>query len=259
MKFNHKVIGKGPKIIMLHGWAKSASLESFDELQRNLAKKGFEVWTIDLPGFGKTPKAPDSWGTEDFAREIATFIEETVLANNPKSSQSITDKNKFYLLGHSFGGSLTAYIAAHLEPKPEKIILCASAGLRYKTLKAKLLLPFAKAFKLLRRILPEDLYQNARKNIYYYFIGERDYVDTADKKEQFVRITNTDLTETFKKIKTPTLIIWGKDDKITPLSMGEKINELITGSEIKIIEGKHGIPITKAKEVAALTAEFLKN
>ncbi|MBD3280062.1 alpha/beta fold hydrolase [Candidatus Dojkabacteria bacterium] len=237
---------KSPKkIVLLHGWAKTASSKSFEALQKELAKEGFESWAVDLPGFGDSPEAPEHYGIPEYAEEVARFVEE-----------EIRDE-EYYLFGHSFGGSLSAHIAAYLDPKPKAIILCNSAGIRYKTLKAKIALPFAKAFKSIKSILPKDFYNTLRRNIYYYFIRERDYVDTSDKKEQFVRVTNDDITETFKEVKLPTLIIWGRDDKVTPLSMGEKIHSLVEDSEMEVIEGRHGIPITKATEVAELIGKFI--
>ncbi|MBN1331577.1 alpha/beta hydrolase [Candidatus Dojkabacteria bacterium] len=250
LNFTHKKpenAKSATKIVLLHGWAKTASSESLTSLQDELVNKGFEVWAIDLPGFGKSPEAPDNYGITEYANEVLDFIEENVTE----------ESGDYYLFGHSFGGSLSAYIAANLEPRPGAIILCNSAGIRYKTLKAKIALPFAKAFKSLKAILPRKFYNGIRKNIYYYLIRERDYVDTADKKEQFVRVTNEDIAESFKRIALPTLIIWGKNDKITPLAMGEKIHSLIPNSKMKIIEGRHGIPMTKPEEIAEYISEFI--
>lgn len=253
MKFKYTVKGskKGEKVVLIHGWAKNASIKSLAPLQKMLTDDGFRVWNIELPGFGESKRAPDDWGTPEFAKEIAKFIKVEVLNN---------DKNEeYYLFGHSFGGSLTAYIAANLTPKPDKIILCSSAGLRYKTVKAWVLLPISKIAKIVLWIFPYSFQEKLRKNLYYYIIRERDYIDTADRKEQFIRITNYDMTQIFKKVKTPTLIIWGDVDKVTPLKMGKKINSLIPGSKLEVINGRHGIPITKVEKVAGLVEKFLQN
>jgi pimeloyl-ACP methyl ester carboxylesterase len=254
MQLDYTVKGKfnGSKIVLVHGWAKTASIDSLAPLQKELVEKGFRVWNIELPGFGNSKNAPSDWGTGEFAKEVAKFIKTNV--TNGKSAQ-------YYLFGHSFGGSLTAYITANLWPKPEKIILCSSAGLRYKTPKALILMPIAKAAKLPLYLLPSTLREKVKKGFYYYLLRERDYIDSSvskAKKEQFIRVTNQDLKEIFKKIKTPTLIIWGRQDKITPLKMGIKINKLIKSSKLKIIEGRHGIPITRTKKVANLVEKFLE-
>jgi len=265
MQLNYTVKGKssGKKIVLIHGWAKTASIESLEPLQNELAENGFRVWNVELPGFGSSKNAPADWGTSEFAKEVAKFIKTNVTKGKTESKGKKQNNStaEYYLFGHSFGGSLTAYITANLWPKPEKIILCSSAGLRYKTPKALIAMPIAKAAKLPLSMLPGSLRERVKKGLYYYLLRERDYVDSSTskaKKEQFIRVTNQDLKETFKRIKTPTLIIWGRQDKITPLKMGLKINKLIEDSELKVIDGRHGIPITKTEKVANFIDKFLK-
>ena len=38
------------------------------------------------------------------------------------------------------------------------------------------------------------------------------------------------------RIKAPTLLIWGKEDTVTPKFVGEKFNELIENSQLFIVE-----------------------
>lgn len=246
MKLNYTVKGQGEKIVLVHGWAKTANINSLSKLQEELAEIGYEAINIELPGFGESEAPPENWGTPEFSRYVAEHISKLV------------GNDKYYLFGHSFGGSIAAYISTNLSPKPKKIILCSSAGLRYKTLKAKLLFPIAKIMKVTIKILPDSLGRKFKKTIYYYIIRERDYIDSEGKQEQFRKVVNQDLTEEFKKIDVPTLIVWGKADKITPLSMGEKLHTLIKGSELEVIEGRHGIPLTAPAEVAGLINKFIK-
>ncbi len=246
MKLRYTIEGQGEKIVLIHGWAKNASIKSLQNLQKELAVLGYQAINLELPGFGESPQAPSDWGIAEFSQYVTDQIRKLIGNDN------------YYLFGHSFGGSITAYISALLTSKPNKIILCSSAGLRYRSLKAKLLFPVAKVLKLPLKILPENLAQNLRKNIYYYIIRERDYIDSQAKQAQFQKVVNQDLTEEFKKINIPTLIIWGKDDKITPVSMAKQLNSLIPGSELKIIQGRHGIPLTSPQKVAQLINDFIK-
>lgn len=259
MQLKYTVKGKptGKEIVLIHGWAKTASIKSLEPLQSELAEKGFRVWNLELPGFGGSEKAPDSWGTPEFAKEVARFIKNKVLEKPGKKHSG--RNSEYYLFGHSFGGSLATFIAANLEPKPKKLILCSTAGLRYRTLKAWAVLPFSKLGKLILFPLPKKLKLKIKKGIYYYVIRERDYIDTNDKKEQFQRVTRFDMKEIFKKVSIPTLILWGKEDKITPLKMGTKINKLIDSSDLQIVEGRHGIPFTKTNELAQLIEKFIGN
>ena len=73
-----------------------------------------------------------------------------------------------------------------------------------------------------------------------------------------LNLINLNLTEVLRKIKVPTLVIWGQDDKITPLSDGKLIHQLIKNSKLKIIDNaKHSPQFTHPKEVAEIINEYL--
>jgi pimeloyl-ACP methyl ester carboxylesterase len=59
-------------------------------------------------------------------------------------------------------------------------------------------------------------------------------------------------------IKQPTLIIWGREDLLTPLAMGERFKKDIQGSELVIIEKCGHVPqLEKAAEFNAALMKFL--
>ena len=60
------------------------------------------------------------------------------------------------------------------------------------------------------------------------------------------------------KIKHPTLIIWGREDGLTQLSMGERFNKAIAGSQLFIIEKCGHVPqLEKPAEFNTALAKFL--
>jgi pimeloyl-ACP methyl ester carboxylesterase len=59
-------------------------------------------------------------------------------------------------------------------------------------------------------------------------------------------------------IKHPTLIIWGREDGLTPLAMGQRFNKEIAGSQLLIIEKCGHVPqLEKAAEFNAGLMKFL--
>ena len=57
----------------------------------------------------------------------------------------------------------------------------------------------------------------------------------------------------------PTLIVWGQDDAIVPLSAGELYHSSIPGSELVVLEQcGHRPDIEKPPEVAEIITRFLK-
>ena len=61
-------------------------------------------------------------------------------------------------------------------------------------------------------------------------------------------------------ITVPTLIIWGRQDKIIPLRVGELLHEAIPNSTLKVIDQCGHIPEEeKPEETIALVLEFLES
>jgi pimeloyl-ACP methyl ester carboxylesterase len=89
------------------------------------------------------------------------------------------------------------------------------------------------------------------KNFLYYLAGEGDYQKaTPNMKLSMINLSHHDLTPFLEKITIPTLIIWGKDDKITPITDGQIMQKLIKNSKLKVIEGaKHSPFFTHPEEV----------
>jgi pimeloyl-ACP methyl ester carboxylesterase len=60
---------------------------------------------------------------------------------------------------------------------------------------------------------------------------------SGTKLEKILRkVVVYDQTEQLKKIKAPTLLIWGENDENVPLRIAREMNSLIKNSDLKIIE-----------------------
>jgi len=54
-------------------------------------------------------------------------------------------------------------------------------------------------------------------------------------------------------IKAPTLLVWGEEDRIVPLSSGQRYQSLIPGSRLEVVKGAgHFVEYEKPKELASL-------
>jgi pimeloyl-ACP methyl ester carboxylesterase len=68
-----------------------------------------------------------------------------------------------------------------------------------------------------------------------------------------------DITARLATIKTPTLIVAGRDDTITPVAQSEDLHKGITGSQLVVIEDAgHSVPNEKPAEFNAAVTEFLR-
>ncbi len=217
-----RIAGEGSPFLILHGWGRG--LISWIEIQDKLSKY-FKVIALDLPGFGKSDMPPKGWEVGDYTRFVLEFVKELNI-------------DKFYLLGHSFGGSIAIKLAVQSPEKIQRLILVDSAGRRpRKSFSKKILTPTLSIFKIFS-LLPG--YQLLRKSFYKFILRTTDYLKAEGvMKETFKKVIAEDLSYLWGKINLPTLIIWGKKDKATPLRDAYSINANVKNSILKIFNCGH--------------------
>ncbi|MFI3229735.1 MAG: alpha/beta hydrolase [Bacillota bacterium] len=209
-------MGAGQPIIFLHGWG--GNKDSMCNLSLPLQNE-FCTISVDLFGFGETEHPTYPLNVADYALAIVELITELQLKD-------------VIIVGHSFGGRVAIYIAANYGFLVEKLILISSAGLipkrglRYKisTLNYK----FRRKFNM-----PVDM------------CGSSDYrALSGNIKRTFVNVINYNQRDMLNHILCPTLILWGKLDRETPLYMAKIINKSIKKSELFVFgEGGHFVYI----------------
>lgn len=215
-------------IIFLHGWkSESKHLKPIYENLKNFI-------AIDLPGFGKSDLPLTVWSTDEYAEFLKSFLEKLEIKNP-------------ILVGHSFGGAvIIKYLANGGSAK--KIILIASAGIRKKNAKIYFYNAVAKIFKLPFYLPGLNLIEKKIRRAFYEVIDSTDYIEAGVLTESYKKIIRDDLGKEMKKINTPTTLIWGEDDKATPLANARKMNELINGSKLEVIKNAGHFVFLENKE-----------
>lgn len=103
-------LGKGPDLVMLHGWAMHGGF--FESVTNQLAQD-FCVHVVDIPGHGKSRTYPEPYSIENLASEILQNLSPLL------SGQAIW-------LGWSLGGSIATWVAAQEDNNVSAVILVAS-------------------------------------------------------------------------------------------------------------------------------------
>ncbi|MDD2962093.1 MAG: alpha/beta hydrolase [Muribaculaceae bacterium] len=221
IKINYTVCGEGSPVVLMHGWG--CNLTTLASIE-NYLLPSFKVINIDFPGFGKSEEPKEIWSVEDYT----LMTEQLLAAENVKSP---------IMLGHSFGGRVGIIYASRNEVK--KLILVDAAGVKprrtfnyyrkvysYKMIKHFLLLVFGKekGEKMLDR--------------YRGKVGSSDYNSSTSKMRAIMsKVVNQDLKSLMPKIKCPTLLIWGEEDKATPLSDAKIMEQLIPNAGLVSFPG----------------------
>lgn len=222
--YNYSMVKEN--LVFLPGWTKKK--EDYHELCELLSKK-YKVYALDLPGFGG-PKLKKPYSLLDYAEYVINFLEKTKL-------------KKVLLAGHSNGGRIALKIALTRPDLVSQLILIDSGGIERKNILIKAI-KVIKSIKIIKLVTPDFL-----RNIF----GSEDYLKAKENlRKTLVNIVEENLEPELAKIKTKTLIIWGRDDHTTPLWQGKLMHQLIKNSQLRIIDGDHGVPYRKAAEVAKI-------
>ena len=220
-------------VVLLHGWGQN--IEMMKPVGDNLTD--YDVIIIDFPGHGKSEEPKEKWDLIDFTNMIHELLK-SLNIDNP------------ILIGHSFGGKISLLYASMYQTK--KLILFGSPfkvkknpnSLKVKTLKKLKQIPGL-----------NKLAETMKKHI-----GSTDYRNASPMmRDILVKHVNTDITENVKKIKCPTIIIWGTNDIAVPIEDAYELETLINDSAvIQYEECTHYAYLERINQTVSIIRNFIK-
>lgn len=240
--------GGRENVIILHGW--TYSTDKWEPFVKLLKQKGINPTLLKIPGL--TEKLDKVWELDDYVEWLKNKIESQ---NNNLTIKQYN--NKVILIGHSNGGRIAVNFAIKYPQKLDRLILINSAGIFHNDLviKAKRFV-----FKNIAKIGKKLNTSEKLRNLLYKVVGESDYKNADPLMRQtMINLINSDKSLSLDKITVKTLIIWGENDKITPLTDGKIMNRLIKNSKLYVIKGaRHSPQFTHADEVVEVILKTLK-
>jgi pimeloyl-ACP methyl ester carboxylesterase len=264
VELNHKIYGTGNPVLCLHGFG--ASLYSWRNFVTPLSQD-YQLILIDLKGAGNSPKPPDShYSTQDHADLIYKFILDHDLKN-------------LTLVGNSFGGALSLLLSIMLlEKQPGRlralIVIDPGAYKQYipgyvKILGVPLLgaaavylIPARCMAKSILKLAYYDPKKITEEQIAAYAApialpgGKHALLETG---KQIIPPNIDELTAKYKDISVPTLIIWGRQDKIISPDAGVLLDQAIPNSTLNWIDECGHVPQEERPEATVpLVLSFLQ-
>lgn len=224
-------------IYILHGW--SYSLNKWKPFVEELKKQGFKPILLQVPGL--TKESHRVWTLNSYVEWL---------------KKELKKEEKIILVGHSNGGRISLAFSLQYPEKVSDLILIDSAGIYHNNL---LLLAKRLVFKNLAKVGKRFTSSQRLKSLLYKLARTEDYKNATPHMQQtLIHLLQADKDLAIDKIKTPTFLIWGKNDKVTPLSDGRLMNKLIKNSKLFIIDGaRHSPQFTHPKEVAEIIVQAL--
>ncbi len=232
--------GEGEVLLLLHGLF--GALSNFQGII-NYFRKDYNVVVPMLPIFEMPIRQVSVSGLVD---HVAEFVE-------------YKNFEKVHVLGNSLGGHITLLYTLANASKVESVTLTGSSGLFENSLGSTF--PKRGDYNFIKTKTEATFFNPA--------VATKELIDEVydivNDRNKAIRIVATaktavrhNLSDKLHQIKAPTLLIWGREDTVTPAFVGEKFNELIEGSKLAFVEEcGHAPMMEKPQEFNDILESFL--
>jgi pimeloyl-ACP methyl ester carboxylesterase len=242
-----------PAIILLHG--SNSQLQTWDEWTQRLKDK-YRIIRLDLPGHGITGPDPK----DDYSAAASISVIERLAANR--------GIKKFTLGGNSMGGGISyAYALVHPD-KLDGLILVDAAGAPDSSKKklpigfrimqmplinklATVITPRSIIEKSLRAsVSRSDYITDAEVDLYWNMLRRPGNRDATVKR--FAQYANRNRNpKPAENLSIPTLILWGDEDKLIPVSAFSWFEKQFPDHLTHIYKGTGHLPMQEVAEQSA--------
>lgn len=254
---DHRVVysegGHGGPVVLIHGFG--ASADSWNRFAKPLTKR-YHVIAPDLPGWGASARIEAaSYGYPAQLERLRQFLSQLKLG-------------RVHLVGHSMGGFIASAYAAHypdevitlglitphgmVEPEPSELARDVAKGDNWLVASSR------KEFdRLLNNVFAKRPY--APEAVLSY-LADHAVRNSAKSRLIFeeMQTNNPPLADLLPAVKSPTLIVWGDQDRVLHVSSADLFRQGIRNSELLIIRGSGHMPLVEnARQCAAAWLAFV--
>lgn len=253
--FDH---GSGSALLLIHGM-----FGDYLDWEPVLAplSKCHRVIALDLPGFGRSDKPARTYSEAFLVETLDHFLEFLRL-------RVVT------VIGNSFGGLVSILYALHHPERVERLVLVDSGGFEEYSETQKIFKQERFSTARLAALAPDDIgtmfapvFAKESENRQRYLrrqgskLQMENYPAYAAAVASSIELAISRCTlEQLNQIGCPTLLLWGGEDKVLPVSQAEKALERLSQGKLVVLPGCGHAPQLDCPE-AFLTAlgAFLSN
>jgi len=213
--FKYLELGTGTPIVVLHGLM--GGLSNFDGVTSFFPEKGYQVLIPELPIYTMPILKTN---VKRFAQYVGDFIDH-------KGYKEVI------LLGNSLGGHIGLLCAKYYPEKVKALVITGSSGL-YESAMGE---SYPKRGD-------RDYIQRKAENVFYDpKVATKEIVDevyaSVNDRNKLIRTLSIaksairhNMAKDLPKMHTPTCIIWGKQDNVTPPEVATEFHHLLPDSDL---------------------------
>lgn len=218
-RVNYVEMGSGPPLVFIHGLSGAWQnwLEQIPTLSRS-----HRVIAMDLPGFGASPMPPWEISIPAYGRFVRDFCERLGI---PRCS----------LVGNSMGGFIATEVAITEPERVDELVLVSAAGITWARARREPAAMIARvgmaAAPLALRyhragIVRPRLRRRAFQGVFHDPLALRretlwenlvPAIDSPGYYDALTTLWGYDIRHRLEEIEVPTLIVWGRNDRVVPV------------------------------------------
>ena len=238
--------GTGPTVVYLHhSWGNPGTLD----VHQQLVDQGFHVVIPEMPGWGGSARPSWARDVRDIAILVGRFLDQI-------------HTGSVALIGAGFGGYVATELACMSPARLSSLTLIGPAGL----------LPtegeILDQMMLSHRKYIEESFRDAET--FAAHMGEEPAPELRElwdlSREMTARVSwkpymhNRRLTPLLADLDVPTLLIWGANDKVVPLSVSRQFVNELSNVRLEVIrDAGHVVEFEEPNAVASLINSFLSH
>lgn len=235
--------GTGEPLLILHrdvgnpGW-----LPFYEQLAQR-----FTVYVPSHPGYDKSDRPEWMRNVRDMAIVYQWLLKDLKL-------------DSLVLVGLGFGGWIAAEMATMCHHQLKRLVLVGAMGIQ--PTRGEILDQF---LLYTTDYLKAGFYDQHKLDELYGREPDIDQLETWEiNREMTTRIAwkpymfNQSLPLLIRGVETPTLIVWGKEDRIVPVNCGERYMQALPRAQFVVLnQCGHFVEVEKPAELAKLVMEFI--
>ena len=246
MAYFERGVGEGETVVLLHGFG--ANKDGWLPYAQFL--RGYHLVIPDLPGFGDSDfDRSKRYGYSEQPARVKSFVDTLGLSS-------------FHLAGNSMGGAIAGIYAATYPGDVKTLLLMDNAAVEMPVESLGLREVQAGRNPLIVRSVPDVdvLFEYVfHRPLPVPKLGRRIFASEGMSRVEaneatFSHIWDdwTPLQEVLDRIQAPTLVMWGKQDKIVDVSIVDVMKPKLKNAQVVIYDGCGHLPYLELPKKAAL-------
>jgi pimeloyl-ACP methyl ester carboxylesterase len=250
----------GAPLLLIHGWMMS---HWYFRPVLDVLGAEREIFAIDLPGFGESDRPAPS----RFAYDAVSFAE---IVDGVMGALSLARAD---VLGHSMGGGVAITLAAR-HPERVQRLVAVTPGL-YRVPVPRLvrlaLLPTVGAWLMRAGTIRSEFARSTRAlsvrdgrcldeewiDYYWSRVNRAGGHDAAHRCLLNMASASDDNSDP-GRVRAPTLIVWGDEDRLVPIAHGRRLAQVIPGARFDVVPACGHMPfIERPEEFLRVVRPFL--